>query len=325
MPNLPNFKTWPDELVNLRPSGLKEIYDKGYQGAVKDEEADEELHSHMEWKEFGDAAFEFGLVGSGDGKASCPFMSTLKFAPDAYEVAQRRGDCVSFSTRNASDLSRAVEIDIRGERETFTTVSATEPIYWWRGHSGEGASCSRLADAVSTKGGLMLRKDYPDLGLDLTEYNSKLGHDGRRGPPPDVVTEQRKHPVGSVSRIRGPDEAADALANGYGLSVCSSYGFSSRRDEEGISRPKGSWAHAMAWIAVDARPDTIRKHRGRLFLVQNSWGRNWNSGPKRLNQPDGSFWITEQVARGMINSGGALVLSDVDGWRRRELPDFSVW
>ena len=325
MPRLPNFKPWPDNWQPRTTAELAETYERGFQGAVKDEEADEELQASMEWKSFGDAAYEFGLEGSSDDHASCPFTAVLGFDKDAYAVAQRRGDCVSFSTRNAADIARAIEITLKGERELFIAISATEPIYWWRGHSGEGASCSRLAQAMVDKGGLMLRQNYEDLRLDLTEYNSRLGHDGRRGPPQNVIDEQRKHPVGTVTRVREPDEAADALANGYGISCCSSYGFSSRRDDEGISRPQGSWAHAMAWIAVDARRDTIRKHRGRLFLVQNSWGRNWNSGPKRLDQPDGSFWITEKVATGMIRSGGTYALSNVQGWPRRELPDFSVW
>ncbi len=325
MPSLPNYKPWPDDMVDLSPMQVEEAYRRGFQGAEKDPEADEELHDSMEWKTFGDAAYEFGLVGSDEGRAYTPYRSVLKFAPDAYRTAQRRGDCVSFSTRNASDLSRAVEIDIQGEPEAFLAISAPEMIHWWRGHSGEGANCSRLAHAMKDKGGLMLRKDYPELGLDLTNYDPRKGRDGRRGPPHEVIEVQKQHPVHDVTRITSVDEAADALANGYGISCCSGYGFASRRDEDGIARPRGSWSHAMMWGGLDSRPETVRKHGGRLFLVVNSWGPNWISGPKRLGQPDGSFWILERIAEGMIRSGGTLAMSNVKGWPRRSLPNYAPW
>ena len=39
-------------------------------------------------------------------------------------------------------------------------------------------------------------------------------------------------------------------------------------------------------------------------LCQNSWGPNWISGPKRHNQPDGSFWIDADVLEKRILSQG---------------------
>jgi len=36
-------------------------------------------------------------------------------------------------------------------------------------------------------------------------------------------------------------------------------------------------------------------------------------------QPDGSFWIREKDARGMLSGGGAWVFSDVDGFPAREI------
>ena len=59
------------------------------------------------------------------------------------------------------------------------------------------------------------------------------------------------------------------MANGYSLSVCSGYGFSSRRDSNGIAKRGSGWSHAMSWIACD---DTRTRLNEILFLVQNSWG-----------------------------------------------------
>ena len=116
------------------------------------------------------------------------------------------------------------------------------------------------------------------------------------------------------------EEARDALSNGYAISVCSGYGFSSVRDSNGIAKKSGGWSHAMCWTASD---DTRTVHNETLFLVQNSWGK-WNSGPKRHGQPDGSFWIREQDARGMLAGKGSCVFSDVDGFPARKLPDYGT-
>ena len=102
--------------------------------------------------------------------------------------------------------------------------------------------------------------------------------------------------------------------------MCSGYGFSSKRDSNGIAKRSGGWSHAMAWIACD---DSREIYNETLFLVQNSWGK-WNSGPKRLGQPDGSFWIREKDARGMLSGRGSWVFSDVDGFPARKLPNYGT-
>ena len=71
----------------------------------------------------------------------------------------------------------------------------------------------------------------------------------------------------------------------------------------------------MAWIAVDDSRDIYDET---LFLVQNSWGR-WNGGPKRFDQPDGSFWIRERDAGHMLSQNGSWVFSDVDGFPARDV------
>ena len=41
--------------------------------------------------------------------------------------------------------------------------------------------------------------------------------------------------------------------------------------------------------------------------------------PKRLDQPDGSFWVREKDAAGMLNQNGAWAFSDVDGFPPRKV------
>lgn len=300
------------------PQDLVDAYENGFPGAVCDLEDTEKLLSELPRPLFGDCMDM--IAGSGEGKLSLPFKAVLKFEPEFGEYErQTTGGCVSHGTRNAIDTTRAVEIVDKGDRESFIIRGATEGIYGSRGHGGQGMSCSQAARFVSTQAGILLRKKYGNV--DLRVYNSNLGSGwGRRGVPQTLIEVGQHNKVGTTSLIRRVSEARDAIANGYGICVCSNVGFDSKRDKNGIARRKGSWSHAMAWIGCD---DTKEVYNGLLFLVQNSWG-IWNGGPKRHGQPNGSFWIREEDAANMLSQNGSFVFSNVDGFPPRKV-DFSGW
>jgi hypothetical protein len=291
---------------------LLKAYKNGFVGSWCDPEDTDKLLGELPHPLFGAAAFN--LYGSGKGKLALLYKSAQKFDTTfGYHESQTVGDCVSHSTRNAVDVTRCHEI-IGGEREEFVARGATEAIYGARGHGGEGMSCSVAARFVNKNGGILIRKDYGFVNL--SKYSGSLGDRwGSRGVPADVVNEAKKHQVITVSLINTVDQARDAIANGYALSVCSGSGFSSRRDKYGIAKRSGGWSHAMAWVAVD---DTHEIYNETLFLVQNSWG-VWNSGPRRLDQPEGSFWIRERDAAEMLAQNGSWVFSDVDGFPPRNV------
>ena len=298
------------------PRDLLNAYRDGFQGSVCNPEETAELLAKLKTPLFGATAYR--LYGSGEGKLSLPFKSLLKFDPNfGPSERQTTGDCVAHSTRNAVAISRAVEIDINKEPESFEARGANEAIYQSRGHRGQGMTCSSAAKYVHSKGGVLIRKDYGKV--DLSKYNSDLG--ARHKIPSSIyTTEAKKHQVKTISLTTTVQEARDALSNGYAISVCSGYGFSSRRDNKGIAKRSSGWNHAMAWIACD---DTNKRFKETLFLVQNSWGK-WNSGPRVHDQPEGSFWIRERDARGMLAQQGAWVFSDVDGFPARSLPDYGT-
>lgn len=298
------------------PKKIWKAYREGFEGSICDPEETAKLLAKLKTPIFGAAAYK--LYGAGEGKLSLPFKSLLKFDPKfGPHERQTTGDCVAHSTRNAIDITRAVEIDIKGESESFETRSATEAIYQSRPWSGQGMTCSGAAKYVNSTGGILLRKNYGSV--DLSVYNSSLGAN-KKIPKNIYATQAKKHQVKTISMISTVQEARDALANGYSISVCSNVGFSSKRDSKGIARTSGSWAHAMAWIACD---DTRERFNEMLFLVQNSWGL-WNSGPKVHGQPDGSFWIREKDARNMLSQNGSWVFSDVDGFPAKQLPDYGT-
>ena len=302
-------------MPKFSPKDLYNNYKKGFSGCLWEEHVYEQLLENSKYAYFKDGSKT--IKNSGKGKLSTPFKSVLKFDKNPYNERQTTGDCVSHGTRNACDVSRAVEIDVNKEREGWIARGATEAIYGARGHGGQGMSCARAATFVSQSGGVLVRKNYKGV-IDLTKYNGSLGAGwGSRGLPDPVIDLANDHQIKTVSLVRTVEEARDALANGYGLAVCSSYGFTDKRDKKGFARPSGSWAHCMAWIACDDTGDAPS------FLVQNSWGK-WNDGghPDWGPIPDGSFLITADVADGMLKQNGSYAFSKFDGFPLQKLPDY---
>lgn len=297
-----------------KPRDLLKAYKDGLVGAYCDYEELDNLLGELKHPLFGAAAHN--LYETGKGKLALPFKNLLKFDP-GFGPSERQvvGDCVSHATRNAVDITRSCEI-INGEREAFIARGATEGIYGSRGHGGEGMTCSGAAKFMKQTGGLLIRQKYGSI--DLSSYQGRLASRwGRSGVPDSLITEAKKYQVKTISLINNVEQARDSIANGYCISVCSGSGFSSRRDKHGIAARSGSWAHAMAWVGMD---DTHEIYNETLFLVQNSWG-VWNNGPKRHDQPEGSFWIRERDAAEMLNQNGSWVFSDVDGYPPRKV----VW
>lgn len=295
------------------PEDILKEYNNGLLGATHDPVDMMKLMNELPKPFFGDIGSQ--IFGTGKGLLSLPYKAVQHFFPAfGSDETQTTGDCVSHATRNAIDLTRAYEILHKKEKEVFLARGATEPIYGSRGHGGQGMHCSQAARFVNINGGFLLRENYSDIGVDLSKYNSNIGINwGTRGIPEKVISKSKEHQIGLVTTLNSIEQARDLLANGYGFSVCSNYGFSNVRDKNGISEVNGSWAHAMAWIACD---DTHERLNETLFLVQNSWG-IWNTGPKVHGQPEGSFWIRQGVAEAMIGEGAAFAYSDFKGFVKK--------
>jgi hypothetical protein len=160
---------------------------------------------------------------------------------------------------------------------------------------GDGSIGSWAAEAVQ-KWGTLRRMKY--LTVDLSTYSgsrAKAWGMPRAGLPDELEPLAREHPVQAASLVTSYEQARDAIANGYPVAVCSNQGFTESRDAEGFARASGSWAHCMAFLAVDDNA----KRPG--LLCQNSWGPDWIRGPVRHNQPPGSFWVDAATANRMLS------------------------
>ncbi len=340
MPDLPRFTHWPQDAVDVDPADIPALYESGKIGCIYDSLAHEQFAEwidHSGGVEDGSKAVKvFGLEGNGAGKLSLPYLSAWSLWPGCWPgPGQTTGDCVSWGTKNSCLTTIGCEIldrkpdEVSGKVEGPPEVAAeaitqgvfsTEVIYGHRGHSGQGASCDRLAGYVTQVGGLMVRRPYPELNLDLTRYNSSIGARwGGGGTPDNVSAIAKQHSVRTATFVRDTNTARDLLASGYGINTCSGLGFSSSRNEDGLSERKGSWSHSQAIIGCDDRPDTVSKYGGKIFLWCNSWGK-WNSGPRRIRGtefdiPDGCYWVRESVT----NQAQMIAFSGVNGWPARKL------
>lgn len=297
-----------------RPQDILRAYNDGFKGCLFSREHTEYLLSTLKYPYFKDASRR--IRGSGAGKLCLPFKSVYKVSKEEpYLEAQTTGDCVSHGTRNAIDVSRAVEIDIKFESESFMALGATEGIYGSRGHGGQGMSCSGAAEWVNSEGGILLRKKYSFV--DLSKYNASIGTAwGSRGVPKEVSQEAAKHQVKTISLVKNVEEVRDALANGYGVAICSGQGFSSTRDSKGYAKASGSWSHCLSAIGCNEDGDII---------INNSWGPNWISGPKpEYGFPDGAFLAKADVVDRMVKSDGSYAFSNVDGFPPVDLPDYGT-
>jgi hypothetical protein len=144
------------------PWDAQSEYLAGLQGVYWDDAAHERLTqlilSHGQAPDAASTCRRYGLSGSGEGKLSMPFRIVETVFPGSLPAsAQDRGDCVAHSTRNAILGSLACEIaagkpdEVTGQVEGPPDVSeagrldgvlSTEAIYWWRGHGGDGWTCS---------------------------------------------------------------------------------------------------------------------------------------------------------------------------------------
>ena len=97
-------------MPKLSPQDLYNNYRKGFSGCLWEEHIYEELIESSKYAYFKDGAKKNKT--SGKCKLSTPYKSLLKFDKKAFDERQTTGDCVSHGTRNACDISRAVEIDI---------------------------------------------------------------------------------------------------------------------------------------------------------------------------------------------------------------------
>lgn len=203
----------------------------------------------------------------------------------ALKGAQSTGDCVSWGERCKQDIRRACEILLFGEREVYLRRQATCLLYSGRGHTGEGASPSGIAQWALKCGILLEDPDFKDSTgkvWDFSEYKNYVRYGmqyGRGGMPKAIIDITSKNRVTGQSKVRNTDELFDLMLSGYPASVGFSLGTASTGNP--VSRLQGRIAHQTCMVGFD---DTevgraaVKKSLGyedTAVFYDQSWG-NWN-------------------------------------------------
>jgi hypothetical protein len=239
----------------------------------------------------------------------------------ALKGAQSTGDCVSWGERCKQDIRRCVEIALLGEREQYVKRQATCLLYSGRGHTGQGASPSGIAN-WALKCGILLEQPLVDSAgknWDFTSYADyvRIGMQyGRGGMPKAVIDITSKNRVAGQSLIKSTNELFDLMLNGYAASV----GFSLDTAPSGnpVSRLSGRTAHQTCMVGFD---DTelgramVKKSLGyedTAVFYDQSWG-NWNRVtdiPEEW-QPwgEGMYVHSARDAQRHINEGECIACS----------------
>lgn len=201
----------------------------------------------------------------------------------------------------------------------------TENMYRHRGYDSHGWWCRDIAAVVEAlgPGGFLYRKDY-GRGVDLTKFSratEQWASKGSAGVPGWLREIEQQNQAACCITINTIEEYIDAMYLGFGLNVCSGFGFSSNCDQYGFARQSGSWSHAMAHVGCDDSDWAHQKYGDGIGLIMQSWGR-WNNQdgtkcPPGFNiVPIGSFFASFSTIKRMISSD-AFATCQVHGWDRK--------
>ena len=269
----------------------------------------------------------YQVQDSGRGKVQ-PLHKIVESVLGRYMPAtvQTTGDCTSWGWSKIIDILKCVQIAVGKSQETFKAVTTTELLYAasrveiGKGQLGNeaGSVGAWVAEAVRNIG--TLARDVYTVGgktYDFRVYSgdlaNKLGSRGV-GVPDPLESLTREHLVKSTSLIGSYEEARDSIYNGYPVAVCSQQGFTNQRDEYGFARPSGTWPHCMAFVAMD---DEFR--RPGLLCDNRSWGETWIAGPKRHDQPEGTFWVDADTCNKMFKGRDSFNVTGYEGYPTQDL------
>ena len=272
-----------------------------------------------------------GNVISGAGKESSlwRFAKLCNNGKHIPTWRQESGDCVSMGWSNAIAYRQGYQIIQEGR---FEKLEIPFPPYMYgisrvqvgKRQLGRGAgSIGAWAGQGSQGYGVVNVSQVTKLGI---KYSGKLADKyGWEGPPEQLITLGKKHRVNQISQVKSWEDARDALAYGFPVTIASNVGFEGGyydKDGKRFLRPAGKWPHQMCLIGMDDRPG----HEKGAYCI-NSWG--VDAHPKPIgDEPPGGFWIDWQTVQRITSQGDSWAYSDFDGFtisREDAVADWSIF
>ncbi len=234
---------------------------------------------------------------------------------------QKRGDCVSFATKNATEYLAAFQI-ANGIRSAWKVLFA--PYFYGISRHQIGRDSIGRSDGSIGAWAAQGACEYGVLSSDAPgcpEYDANVaGQWGMSGPPSNFIQIGKEHLVGAVAPIRTWEEAITALCNGYPVSVCSNVGYDMKQRSDGFMHYSTTWQHAMALTGIDDGGDGVEPHA----CIQNSWGdafgeiRDFRN--KNLVWPKGTIRVRKGDLERMLSQEDSWSFSGLNGFEAQQLP-----
>ncbi len=303
------------------PADCLKAYEDGLPGWTFDMRANVQFADTQRYQYFS----EPNIKGSGIGKRALLWQYAKKLDSKCFTEKQTTGDCVSHGSRNARDITRAVEILVKKEPEDWFKMGATEPTYGARGHSGQGMSPGK-ASRFERDVGFLARHQYEGV-VDLSKYNSSIGDRwGSSGVPQNVQELCRKNKVGLISQVRTQEDLMDAMFNGYAAHSGQYAAWTTGSNSKGVhGRAPGGWNHDMCICFFD---DSKEFFPFRVWGLMNSWG-PWNQKPTGWPKEYGE-WVPGMILTSgddfnvCVESNDCWVYGGIEGYPPQRLPDYGT-
>lgn len=304
------------------PDQIEQIYNSGFVGARTDSPYDRAMaksYTRSFYSYFPEARGVHKEVEVCLPIRACQSLIDLNFCGDRAE-SQKQGDCVGKMVRNQGMVDGCMDA-LFGETDWLMRNGkgvqyCCENHYGDRGHSGEGANCWRLWNNCKLNGrqGFLFRDVYGRY--DLSKYTTIGGQWGRSGTPAELSQIADDNPALDNMKCESLEELMDALTLCMGGGRCGTQGYSSKRNEDGLSDITTTWNHAIAIGGFVRSQAILNKYGGPIFLYYHNWGA-WNSGPTPYEIPIGSWFVRTKDVQSRIQSGECNVLGGLPGKNRK--------
>ncbi|MGL4464804.1 MAG: hypothetical protein ACRDD1_13325 [Planctomycetia bacterium] len=250
--------------------------------------------------------------------------------------AQKTGSCVGQGLARAVWTLMAVEVALKRDPERVVLPFLPYGYGRSRFHAGlrgrgDGSTGAGAAKAARVDG--VLPFDAAGLpqplggpgdvnGLTWGAAVEREWSDGA-GPAAARLDAGRLHVVRATAPVRSADDVRQAVANGYPVTIASSWGGRMRCRVVGsppvlLNERVTTWMHQMCITGWMRHPEL-----GDLFYVENSWGPEAH-GVCPTGAPPGGFWVKRADVDFITAQDDSFAFSDLAGFPARDL-DFRAF
>lgn len=237
-------------------------------------------------------------------------------------VPQRIGDCTSFGWGHSLDILQCVELVLGTDSGDFAET-CTEAFYaagreagnMLRPHAGgmgDGCYGSAMAKASTTLG-FVPRFMVPESVGGPAYSGDRAASWGWRGMPDAVRKIAAGFKLGAAALVSTWDELVASIRNGYPVAICSSWGGTYQRDENGfIQQGWRPWPHCMLLCGVRFDVEGA--------ACMNSWPLGMFTGPTGLDLWKGGYWLRRRDVEKILSGRDSFSLAKAPDFKPRPLP-----